>query len=215
MLLETPLLAAVASPRRREILRLVWRDELAAGEISRAMPDVTFGAVSLQLRALVDAGLVESRSEGRHRLYRARPDKLGPSDRCSRACGAMRSGGSNCRPNSSRHAAAPARLAQKPGWQHPERESERHEPPSSVLIAPSSSRPRRRPSSLFSPTAIAGPRGGEPGPASSRRQVGASTSATPTASRARGKWSRFSRQSGSFSPTASIAANPCRRAAHA
>ena len=77
MLLETPLLAAVASPRRREILRLVWRDELAAGEISRAMPDVTFGAVSLQLRALVDAGLVESRSEGRHRLYRARPDKLG------------------------------------------------------------------------------------------------------------------------------------------
>ncbi len=78
MLLETPLLAAVASPRRREILRLVWRDELAAGEISRAMPDVTFGAVSLQLRALVDAGLVESRSEGRHRLYRARPDKLGP-----------------------------------------------------------------------------------------------------------------------------------------
>ena len=78
MLLETPLLAAIASPRRREILRLVWRDELAAGEISRAMPDVTFGAVSLQLRALVDAGLVESRSEGRHRLYRARPDQLGP-----------------------------------------------------------------------------------------------------------------------------------------
>jgi DNA-binding transcriptional ArsR family regulator len=78
MLLETPLLAAVASPRRREILRLIWRDELAAGEISRAMPDVTFGAVSLQLRALVDAGLVESRPEGRHRLYRARPDKLGP-----------------------------------------------------------------------------------------------------------------------------------------
>ena len=78
MLLDTPLLSAVASPRRREILRLVWRDELAAGEISRAMPDVTFGAVSLQLRALVDAGLVESRSEGRHRLYRARPDRLGP-----------------------------------------------------------------------------------------------------------------------------------------
>ena len=39
-------LAALASPRRREILRLIWRDERAAGEIHAAMPDVTFGAVS-------------------------------------------------------------------------------------------------------------------------------------------------------------------------
>ena len=43
----------------------------------------------------------------------------------------MRSGGSNCRPNCSRHAAAQGRLARKPGWQHPERESELHEPPTS------------------------------------------------------------------------------------
>ena len=42
------------------------------------MPDVTFGAVSLQLRALMTAGLVELRAEGRHRLYRAKPDALGP-----------------------------------------------------------------------------------------------------------------------------------------
>jgi len=78
MLADTPMLAAVASPRRREILRLVWSEELAAGAIHRAMPDVTFGAVSLQLRALLDAGLVEARSEGRHRLYRARRDALEP-----------------------------------------------------------------------------------------------------------------------------------------
>jgi DNA-binding transcriptional ArsR family regulator len=78
MLADTPLLAAVASPRRREILRLVWSEELAAGAIHRAMPDVTFGAVSLQLRALTNAGLVESRAEGRYRLYRARRDALGP-----------------------------------------------------------------------------------------------------------------------------------------
>jgi DNA-binding transcriptional ArsR family regulator len=78
MLADTPMLAAVASPRRREILRLVWSEELAAGAIHRAMPDVTFGAVSLQLRALANAGLVESRSEGRHRLYRARRAALGP-----------------------------------------------------------------------------------------------------------------------------------------
>ena len=71
-------LAAVASPRRREILRLVWRRERTAGDIHRAMPDVTFGAVSLQLRALAEAGLVAVRADGRHRLYHARREALGP-----------------------------------------------------------------------------------------------------------------------------------------
>ena len=67
----------LASPRRSEILRLVWDKELAAGEIHRAMPDVTFGAVSLQLRRLVDAELIEVRSESRNRYYRARKESLG------------------------------------------------------------------------------------------------------------------------------------------
>ena len=71
-------LEVLASPRRREILRLVWNEELAAGTIHRAMPDVTFGAVSLQLRALVEAGLVEARAEQRHRFYRARREAFGP-----------------------------------------------------------------------------------------------------------------------------------------
>ena len=71
----------MASPRRREILRLVWRDERAAGEIHAAMPDVTFGAVSLQLRALIEAGLVDVRSQGRHRLYKARREAFGPVGR--------------------------------------------------------------------------------------------------------------------------------------
>ena len=71
-------LAAVASPRRREILRLVWTEELTAGAIHRAMPDVTFGAVSLQLRALLEAGLVEARADSRNRIYRARREALGP-----------------------------------------------------------------------------------------------------------------------------------------
>ena len=74
----------MASPRRREILRLVWSDELAAGEIHASMPDVTFGAVSLQLRALVEAGLVDVRSEGRHRFYRARREAFGPVGRHAR-----------------------------------------------------------------------------------------------------------------------------------
>ena len=73
-----PTLSALASPRRLEILRLVWRDELAAGQIHRAMPDVTFGAVSLQLKTLVAAGLLDARADGRRRLYRARRERLGP-----------------------------------------------------------------------------------------------------------------------------------------
>lgn len=77
-MLELAALTAVASPRRREILRLVWDREMTAGAIHRSMPDVTFGAVSLQLRKLVDAGLLESRAEHRHRFYRARPEALGP-----------------------------------------------------------------------------------------------------------------------------------------
>ncbi|HJR66244.1 MAG TPA: hypothetical protein VJ802_07420 [Gemmatimonadaceae bacterium] len=74
-------LAALASPRRQEILRLIWTQELAAGAIHRAMPDVTFGAVSLQLRALAEAGLADARAEGRHRFYRARREALGPLGR--------------------------------------------------------------------------------------------------------------------------------------
>jgi DNA-binding transcriptional ArsR family regulator len=75
---EPAILAAVASPRRREILRLVWTKERAAGEIHAAMPDVTFGAVSSQLRALAEAGVVAVRADRRHRFYRARRDALGP-----------------------------------------------------------------------------------------------------------------------------------------
>ena len=74
---QATVLAALASPRRREILRLVWNEELSAGTIHRAMPDVTFGAVSLQLRSLLEDGLVEARAESRHRFYRARREALG------------------------------------------------------------------------------------------------------------------------------------------
>ena len=78
MIPDSQLLTAVASPRRREILRLVWEHELMAGAIHQAMPDVTFGAVSMHLRALAEAGLVDVRVEGRQRIYRARREALGP-----------------------------------------------------------------------------------------------------------------------------------------
>ncbi len=69
---------AVASPRRREILRLVWDRERSAGEIAGAMPEVTFGAVSQHLKLLAEAGLVARRGEGRSRYYRANPSALAP-----------------------------------------------------------------------------------------------------------------------------------------
>ncbi|MDP1568799.1 MAG: helix-turn-helix domain-containing protein [Vicinamibacterales bacterium] len=76
--MTAPVLAALASPRRCEILRLTWRRELAAGEIHRALPDVTFGAVSLHLRTLARAGLIDARVDGRFRRYRANRAALGP-----------------------------------------------------------------------------------------------------------------------------------------
>jgi DNA-binding transcriptional ArsR family regulator len=76
-MIDAPVLAAVASPRRREILRLVWDERRSAGDIARAMPDVTFGAVSLQLRALLDAGLVDCQADRQQRFYRARRAAFG------------------------------------------------------------------------------------------------------------------------------------------
>ena len=72
------LLSAIASPRRLEILRLLWDEERTAGDIHAAMPDITFGAVSLQLRVLLEAGLVERRADRQYRIYRARRDGLQP-----------------------------------------------------------------------------------------------------------------------------------------
>ncbi len=64
-------LRAVATPRRREILRLVWDRELSAGEIASHFDDVSWAAVSQHLRVLREAGLVRERRDGNRRLYRA------------------------------------------------------------------------------------------------------------------------------------------------
>jgi DNA-binding transcriptional ArsR family regulator len=70
-------LQVIAEPRRRQILALVWNDEMAAGEIA-ARSDVTFGAVSQHLAVLRGAGLVTVRRDGNRRLYLADKDRLGP-----------------------------------------------------------------------------------------------------------------------------------------
>lgn len=68
---------ALAAPRRREILRLVWSRERSAGDIHRSFSDVSFGAVSQHLAVLESAGLVARRQEGRFRYYAARREDLG------------------------------------------------------------------------------------------------------------------------------------------
>lgn len=70
-------LKVVAEPRRREILRLVWADELPAGAIA-ARFDVSFAAVSQHLGVLRNAGFVSVRRDGRARYYRADRRALGP-----------------------------------------------------------------------------------------------------------------------------------------
>ena len=68
-------LKAIAAPRRREILRLVWSQELSAGEIASRFA-VSRPAISQHLRVLESAGLLVERQEGTRRLYRARPEKV-------------------------------------------------------------------------------------------------------------------------------------------
>lgn len=68
-------LKAIAEPRRREILRLVWDAERTAGEIASHF-DITRPAISQHLRVLKEADLVFERRQGTKRFYRARPEGL-------------------------------------------------------------------------------------------------------------------------------------------
>ncbi|HEX4244812.1 MAG TPA: metalloregulator ArsR/SmtB family transcription factor, partial [Acidimicrobiales bacterium] len=62
---------ALAEPHRREILRLIWTDELPATQIAARFEDVTRSAVSQHLGVLREAELVIERRDGTRRLYRA------------------------------------------------------------------------------------------------------------------------------------------------
>jgi DNA-binding transcriptional ArsR family regulator len=67
----------IAEPRRREILRLCWRQERSAGDLAAAF-DITFGAVSQHLKVLREANLVTVRRAGTRRFYLANRHRLGP-----------------------------------------------------------------------------------------------------------------------------------------
>lgn len=67
---------ALAEPRRREILRLVWSRELPATAVADHFSDVTRSAISQHLGVLKQAGLVTERRQGTRRLYRADHDEM-------------------------------------------------------------------------------------------------------------------------------------------
>ncbi len=69
-------LKALAEPRRREILRLVWSRERPATEIADHFTEVTRSAISQHLGVLKEAGLVSERRDGTRRLYRAERDEI-------------------------------------------------------------------------------------------------------------------------------------------
>ena len=70
-------LQVIAEPRRREILQIIWSEEMAASDIA-AHFELTFGAVSQHLGVLRDAELVTMRKDGNRRLYMADRDALSP-----------------------------------------------------------------------------------------------------------------------------------------
>lgn len=63
-------LKAIAEPRRREMLRLVWNAERSSGEIATHF-DVSGPAVSQHLKVLREAGLVTERRDGTRHLFSA------------------------------------------------------------------------------------------------------------------------------------------------
>ena len=70
-------LRALADPHRRQMLKLVRSNELAAGQIATHFA-ITQQAVSQHLRLLKRAGLLSERREGTRRLYSLRPESLEP-----------------------------------------------------------------------------------------------------------------------------------------
>ena len=69
-------LKAIADPRRREILRLVWSEEVTATDIAAHFGDVTRSAISQHLGVLRQANLICERRAGTRRLYLANVDEM-------------------------------------------------------------------------------------------------------------------------------------------
>lgn len=70
--------SVLSDARRREILKQLAKGELSAGDVRRAHPSVTFGAISQHLKVLERAGLVRMRQAGRNRFYETNLEALLP-----------------------------------------------------------------------------------------------------------------------------------------
>ncbi|MEA2142690.1 MAG: hypothetical protein QOI64_1120 [Solirubrobacteraceae bacterium] len=68
-------LRAIANPRRRAMLELVWDEERPAGDIAAAC-GLSAPAASQHLKVLRDARLVRVRVDANRRLYRADPQRM-------------------------------------------------------------------------------------------------------------------------------------------
>lgn len=68
-------LQAIAEPRRREILSLVFGREMKSGDIASHF-SISRPAISQHIQVLKRAGLLHERRSGTARFYRARPEGL-------------------------------------------------------------------------------------------------------------------------------------------
>jgi DNA-binding transcriptional ArsR family regulator len=68
---------AIGEPTRRGLIELLSEGERSAGDLVTHF-DVSFSAVSQQLRILSEAGIVTARRQGRQRFYRLEPGGLDP-----------------------------------------------------------------------------------------------------------------------------------------
>lgn len=74
---QTKIFSALADPSRRAIFESLTRGEVAVKDLT-ARFDISQPAVSQHLAALKDAGLVNSRREGRCVYYRVEPRGMKP-----------------------------------------------------------------------------------------------------------------------------------------
>lgn len=68
---------ALAEPTRLNILQLVQKTEMSAGDVARHFQGISRPAVSQHLGVLKKAGLINERRVGTSRLYRIRPEGFG------------------------------------------------------------------------------------------------------------------------------------------
>jgi len=68
---------AIADPTRRRLIELLKDGERPAGQLVTHF-DVSFSAISQQLRVLSEAHIVQSRRKGRYQIYSLNPESLDP-----------------------------------------------------------------------------------------------------------------------------------------